>query len=110
VRHYTPTGVHTAGTCLISGPGRVEEITAPPSVVDSDKVFFFKITARPGDIIRRPPYGNNILGFLCTTGTSFEDAMQTAYELAGRIEVRLSAPDPPAEPAGRPVLVHDNER
>jgi biotin carboxylase len=110
VRHYTPTGVHTAGTCLISGPGRVEEITAPPSVVESDKVFFFKITARPGDIIRRPPYGNNILGFLCTTGTSFEDAMQTAYELAGRIEVRLSAPDPPAEPAGRPVLVHDNER
>ena len=36
--------------------------------------------------------GNNILGFLCTTGTSFEDAMRAAYELAARIEIWLSAP------------------
>lgn len=105
VHHYAPTGVHTAGTCLISGPGRVEEIVAPPSVVESDRVFFFKITAKPGDLIRRPPYGNNILGFLCTTGTSFDDAMRAAHELAGQIEVRLSDPD-----AAQKVLVHDDGR
>jgi biotin carboxylase len=93
VAHYRPTAVHTAGTCLISGPGRIEEITVPASVAESDRVFFLKITAKPGDLIRRPPDGNNILGFLCTTGTSFADAMQAATELAGRIEVRLSAPE-----------------
>ncbi|MBP2326482.1 biotin carboxylase [Kibdelosporangium banguiense] len=90
VTHYRPTGVHTAGTCLISGPGQVEEITVPASVAESDRVFFLKITAKPGDVIKRPPHGNNILGFLCTTGTSFDDAMAAAYELAEQIEVRLS--------------------
>ena len=93
VRHYTPTGVHTAGTCLISGPGRIEAIQVPTEVSDDDRVFFFKITAKPGDLIRRPPHGNNILGFLCTTGRSFDEAMATAYELAGRIDVRLTDPD-----------------
>jgi biotin carboxylase len=100
---YRPTGVHTAGTCLISGPGRVAEIVVPAAVAYSDRVFFFKITAQPGDLIRRPPYGNNILGFLCTTGTSFEDAMRAAEELAGQIDVRMSA----AEPL---VAAHDHER
>jgi biotin carboxylase len=103
VGHYQPTGVHTAGTCLISGAGRVDEIIVPESVGRSDRVFFFKITAQPGDVIRRPPDGNNILGFLCTTGTSFEDAMDAAQTLADQIEVRLSAPESPPEPAVRPA-------
>lgn len=100
VHHYRPTGVHTAGTCLISGPGVVEQITVPDAVAENDKVFFLKVTAKPGDLIRRPPDGNNILGFLCTTGTSFEDAMQTAYQLAEQIDVRLSAPEPLATTDG----------
>jgi biotin carboxylase len=87
---YRPTGVHTAGTCLISDPGRIDEITVPEAVAASDRVFFLKVTAQPGDEIRRPPHGNNILGFLCTTGTSFEDAMRAAYDLAARIEVRFA--------------------
>lgn len=91
VGHYHPTGVHTAGTCLIGGPGRIEEIVVPDEVTNSDRVFFFKITAKPGDVVLRPPHGNNILGFLCTTGGSFDDAMRAAYELAARIEVRLSS-------------------
>jgi biotin carboxylase len=94
---YRPTGVHTAGTCLISAPGRIEELIVPDQVAQSDRVFFFKITAQPGDVIKRPPDGNNILGFLCTTGASFEDAMRTATELAGQIEVRLA---PPGDQAG----------
>jgi biotin carboxylase len=90
VGHYRPTDVHTAGMCLISGPGRVEDIQVPTSVAESDRVFFLKILAKPGDMIKRPPDGNNILGFLCTTGTSFDDAMQVANELAGQIEVRVA--------------------
>jgi hypothetical protein len=86
---YLPTDVHTAGTCLIGGPGRVEEIIVPKEVAESERVFFLKITAQPGDEIKRPPEGNNILGFLCTTGTSFEDAMKAATELAEQIEVRF---------------------
>jgi hypothetical protein len=75
----------------------VAEISVPASVAESERVFFLKITAKPGDVIRRPPFGNNILGFLCTTGTSFEDAMQAARELAVLIEVRMAASPAPAE-------------
>ncbi|HEY2579375.1 MAG TPA: ATP-grasp domain-containing protein [Streptosporangiaceae bacterium] len=103
VHHYRPTGVHTAGTCLISGPGRVEEINVPAEVAESDRVFFLKITAKPGDVIKRPPLGNTVLGFLCTTGTSFGDAMQVASDLAAQIEVKLAPAGAPAEgaaPAG----------
>jgi len=96
VSHYHPTGVHTAGMCLLSGPGRVEEIRVPASVAESDRVFFLKITAKPGDVIRRPPDGNSILGFLCTTGASFDDAMRVATELASQIEVRVAG-DVPAD-------------
>ena len=110
VHHYRPTGVHTAGTCLISGPGRVEEIDVPAAVTESDRVFFLKITAKPGDVIRRPPYGNNILGFLCTTGTSFDDAMQAAYQLAGQIDVRLASPDTPAEATAIPQIHRAGQR
>src|SRR3954447_18379554 len=46
VGDYRPTDVHTAGMCLIGGPGRISEITVPPSVAESDRVFFLKITAR----------------------------------------------------------------
>jgi hypothetical protein len=105
VTHYRPTGVHTAGTCLVSEPGQVEEISVPPAVTGSDRVFFLKITAKPGDVIKRPPHGNNILGFLCTTGTSFEDAMRAACELAAQIEVRLSVPGVPAGPGPASVSV-----
>ena len=87
--------VDLAGTCLIGGPGLIEQITVPAAVAESDRVFFLKITAKPGDVIRRPPDGNNILGFLCTSGATFDEAIRTAYEFAGQIEVRL------AEPASR---------
>lgn len=92
VRHYHPTGVHLAGTCLISGPGRIEQITVPPSVAGDDRIFFLKITAKPGDVVRRPPDGNNILGFLCTSGATFDEAIATAYEFAAQIDVRLALP------------------
>jgi biotin carboxylase len=87
--HYRPTTVHTAAMCLISEAGELAAVDIPASVSESDRVFFLKLTAKPGDIIRRPPDGNTILGFLGTTGESFADAMSVAADLAGRIEVRM---------------------
>ncbi len=90
VAHYRPTEVHTAAMCLLCNSGRIESIDVPAGLADSDRVLFLKITARPGDVIRRPPDGNSILGFLGATGESLEDAMRTATRLAGSIDVRLS--------------------
>lgn len=90
VRHYTPTGVHIAGMCLLCDGGRVEHISVPQGAYDPDKVIFFKITAKPGDVILRPPDGNNILGFLGTKGASFAEAMESAVGIANNVEVRLA--------------------
>jgi biotin carboxylase len=89
VRHFSPTEVHTAAMCLICGPGTIESIGVPPEVAEADALMFLKIMAQPGDVIRRPPDGNNILGGIGATGTSFDDAMGTANDLAGKIEVTL---------------------
>jgi biotin carboxylase len=90
VRHYQPTGVHVTAMCLICDAGIVEHVEVPDEVARSDKAFLLKITARPGDEIRRPPNGNTILGFLGTTGSSMEDAFDTMNDFASRIKVKLA--------------------
>jgi hypothetical protein len=89
-RHCQPTGVHTAGMALICDAGTIEEVVVPDDVRNAESVVFLKITAVPGDIIRRPPDGNSIYGFFATKGTSFEDAMRAANDLASKINVKLT--------------------
>jgi L-amino acid ligase C-terminal domain 2 len=64
----------------------------PEEVRNSDKVFLLKITAEPGDKIKRPPDGNTILGFLGTKGSSFEEAFDTMNEFASKIQVTFATP------------------
>ncbi len=90
VHHFSPTGVHTAAMCLICPGGIIESIGVPPEVSDAEALYYLKIFAKPGDLIRRPPDGNNIFGGLGALGTSFDDAMRTATDLAGKIEVQLA--------------------
>jgi biotin carboxylase len=90
VRHFHPTEVHTAAMCLLCPSGTIESIGVPPEVSEAGEVYFLKIFARPGDVIRRPPEGNSIYGGLGALGTSLEDAMRIATDMAGKIEVRLA--------------------
>ncbi|MFJ9003810.1 ATP-grasp domain-containing protein [Streptomyces canus] len=94
VRHFRPTGVHITAMCLISEAGVVDRVEVPPEVAESDKVFLLKITARPGDVIRRPPDGNTILGFLGTTGATQEEAFRTMNDFASRIRVTFRQQTP----------------
>ncbi|MFF0552168.1 ATP-grasp domain-containing protein [Streptomyces sp. NPDC004311] len=89
VSHYSPTEVHTAAMCLISGAGTVESIEVPTEVSEEPALFFLKITATPGSVIKRPPAGNNILGFIGATGTSLTEALTTAHVAAGRIRTEM---------------------
>lgn len=97
VRHYQPTGVHVTGMCLICDAGVIETVTVPPEVTNSDRVPMLKITARLGDVIRRPPEGNSILGFLYTTGNSMDDAMRTMTGYADKIQVRFAGDAPASQ-------------
>jgi biotin carboxylase len=90
VHHFHPTDVHTAAMCLICPGGVVESIGVPPEVPANEAVYYLAIFAKPGDVIRRPPEGNSIFGGLGALGSSFDDAMQTATDMAGKIEVRLA--------------------
>jgi biotin carboxylase len=90
VHHFSPTEVHTAAMCLLCPSGTIESVSVPPDVSDAEQLYFLKISAQPGDIIRRPPEGNSIVGGIGASGTSFDDAMRVATDLAGKIEVRLA--------------------
>jgi biotin carboxylase len=92
VRQFQPTGTHITAMCLISEAGIVEQVHVPEEVSSSDKVFLLKITAEPGDKIKRPPEGNTILGFLGTTGSSMEDAYATMTDFADKIHVSFAEP------------------
>jgi biotin carboxylase len=89
VRHFQPTGVHVTAMCLICDGGVVRDIEVPAEVSESEKTFLLKITARPGDVVRRPPHGNTIFGFLGTTGVSMDDALATMNDFAKKITVTL---------------------
>lgn len=87
---YQRTARHTAAMVLLCPAGTIEAIHVPEDVRQDPALFFLKILARPGDVIRRPPAGNSILGFAGSTGTSFEDAMANAERAAQAIDVTLT--------------------
>ncbi|WP_410649675.1 ATP-grasp domain-containing protein [Amycolatopsis sp. cmx-4-54] len=90
VHHFSPTGLHTAAMCLICPGGVIASIDVPPAVSESNSLYYLKIFAKPGDLIKRPPFGNNIFGGIGALGSSFDEAMRNANDLAGKIEVKLS--------------------
>jgi len=94
VRHYQPTGVSMMGTCLICEAGQVEYVTVPDEIHESEHTLMAKITAQPGDVILRPPDGNNILGFLILVDESAEAVKRRLEDYAAKIDVKL---------AGKPV-------
>jgi biotin carboxylase len=94
VRHYTPTGVHMMGTCLICDEGQLEYVRIPAEITAAEQTLMAVATARPGDTIRRPPNGNNVLGFLIVTGTSARDAQRRLENFADQIEVKLAGQAP----------------
>ena len=90
VHHFRPTEVHTAAMCLLSPGGTIDSISVPPEVSGSQALYYITITAKHGDRIRRPPEGNQTIGGLGALGHSFDEAMQSANDLAGKIEVKMA--------------------
>jgi biotin carboxylase len=89
-RGYQPTGIFSAARPLICAPGRITHVTVPDEVTASPELLFCRLAAEPGDVIKRPPDGNDILGFLGATGASHDDAMSAAARLASMISVTIA--------------------
>lgn len=89
IRGYHPTGLFSATRSLVCAPGTITGIIVPETVTASPDLLFCRWAAGVGDVIRRPPAGNGVLGFIGATGASHHDAMNAAARLAGLITVTV---------------------
>lgn len=77
-QHYSPTGKHTFALCLISDPGCIESILLPDNIRHDPDTFMLKVISHPGTVIKRPPMGNDIIGFLGVMGASRQETEEKA--------------------------------
>jgi biotin carboxylase len=85
----TPTGRVAVGLTLLSSEGIVKSIHVPSEVLMDPDVFNLRILATPGAVLRRPPNGNDILGFVGTSGSSIDGAVAAAQGVAAKVQVTL---------------------
>ncbi|MCS3769223.1 hypothetical protein HNP12_003330 [Aeromonas hydrophila] len=82
---YSPTGKDTFALCLISSPGRIEKITVPDEITEDPCTFMLKIIAPIGGEIKRPPLGNDIIGFLGVMGNSRKETEEKAMMYSQKV-------------------------
>ncbi|HEX9624765.1 MAG TPA: ATP-grasp domain-containing protein [Streptosporangiaceae bacterium] len=90
VRGYQPTGTCTAAFPLICEPGTITSVVVAPELMTAPDLLFCRLAAEPGDVIKRPPDGNAMVGFIGATGGSRQDAMNSAVRLAKLINVTVA--------------------
>jgi len=86
-----PTGKVVVAIAMICDEGIVQDITVPKLANDSERIIYFKIFLSPGDVNLRPPHGNMLLGQICATGNSIEDAYHYADAVNRDVKVTLNA-------------------
>jgi hypothetical protein len=84
---YSPTGKHTFALCLISAPGRIDTISVPEHVTQDPNTFMLKIISPLGSVIKRPPLGNDIIGFLGVKGSSRQETEEKAMSYSQQLIV-----------------------
>jgi biotin carboxylase len=84
---YNPTGKHTFALCLISDPGHIEAIHVPDNITQDPDTFMLKVISHPGTVIKRPPLGNDIIGFLGIMGDSRQETEDKAMLYSGQVIV-----------------------
>lgn len=84
-----PTGRIAVGLTMLSDGGLLTALEVPKEVSDHPSVFNFAILPKVGDVIRRPPHGNDIFGFIGTEGATLEEATGIADMLFRKLTVEL---------------------
>ncbi|MBV6751325.1 ATP-grasp domain-containing protein [Pseudomonas chlororaphis] len=85
------TGRIAVGLTMLCEGGVLKNISLPENLVDNPQVFNLKILPSIGDRIVRPPYGNDILGFLGTTGVTVDEALDTAHGIYQQLKIEIGA-------------------
>ncbi|MNV88160.1 hypothetical protein D3C71_1823420 [compost metagenome] len=85
--NYVPTGKDTFALCLTSSAGQIDAIHIPENVTNDPEIFMLKIIAAKGDTIKRPPLGNDIIGFLGVMGDSRQETEDKAMRYSQQVVV-----------------------
>lgn len=84
------TGKVVVAIAVICDGGKIEEIVVPNEKEYFKNIIYFKLFLGKGDINYRPPHGNMLLGQICASGNSLDEAFNAADILNNKIKVRLS--------------------
>lgn len=85
-----PTGRVAVGLTMLTESGKLESIEMPDGLLDNPNIFNFRVLPLVGQTIVRPPHGNDIFGYIGTTGDSLEEALATADETFAKVKVNLA--------------------
>ncbi|MBF8742107.1 ATP-grasp domain-containing protein [Pseudomonas guariconensis] len=81
------TGRVAVGLTMLCQQGRISHIHIPDAVRSHPAVFNLAVIAREGDFHYRPPFGNDIFGYIGVSGASQEIAINLASDLFSKISV-----------------------
>jgi len=84
------TGAVTVGLTMLCDGGRVLSIETPDEVLRDPRIFNYQLVRRPGDLIHRPPHGNDMLGYIGTIGSSIDDAVARAAQAFAQVKLELA--------------------
>ncbi|ERS84670.1 hypothetical protein Q672_19290 [Marinobacter sp. EVN1] len=83
----SPTGKVAVGLTMLTRQGRIKDIHVPDLVTNHPQVFNLAILAKPGDVHRRPPEGNDMFGYIGVAGQSQREAIELASRLFEEIRI-----------------------
>ncbi len=83
------TGKTAIGLSMICPSGKIAALEVPPEVINHPDMFNLKFLKRIQDQIKRPPDGNDVLGYIGVQGDSLEAAVSLAQELYQKIHLTL---------------------
>ena len=84
-----PTGIYAVGLTILCQQGKISNIRVGPEIYEDERVFNFRLLRKQGDIVHRPPNGNDILGYLGTKGDNLDATIEAAETLAKQIAVQF---------------------
>ncbi|MGX1186116.1 biotin carboxylase [Pseudomonas sp. F-14 TE3623] len=85
------TGRIAVGLTMLCDGGVLKSISLPEALADNPQVFNLKILPRIGDKVVRPPHGNDIFGFLGTTGATVDEALEVAHSIYHQLKIEIGA-------------------
>jgi hypothetical protein len=89
-RELDKTGLITVGLTMLSNEGRVVSVDIPDTLKEDLQIFNLSILPKPGDYICRPPNGNDIFGYIGTSGGSITEAIEVAERSFAKINLEMN--------------------